>query len=702
MRLWPSSTRSGWRNGPARRSPRCRPHRQRSIPPTKPRVLDPEERSAAVARRAVEGALAKAGFGHLLDEALLLVTELVTNAVVHAGTLVDLQILTDDAGLRVEVADAGPGGFVQQGPPDDTREGGRGLFLLDALATEWGTSSSAGRKAVWFRLGRLPAFAPPPPLDVLAGPRRDLAFLTGLLPGFERKIGPDRVVTELLRRLVEGLERERGWVLFAEPGSGRWVVRAAYDDRPPPDLVAMRLGRDPDHQATPFHDAAGEPWGALVLSAPAAPPEPEDALAAQLVADRIGLVLREQHSAQAQRQTRDSLALLAEAGEMFAGTLDVRLAATLAARLVVPRLATWAAVWTTYGHGAQLQAVAHVDESQAEALQAALSSPAARALVAELQEGPQPGKLARLAPGQLSLPGEHPRSGPLLLPLIARRRLLGLLLAGVTDAEADPGLYVDLARMAAMALDNARLYEERSRVVEALQASLLPPRLPQPAGIEFGAWYAAAGEGNDVGGDFYDTFSLAGGKLGIAIGDVCGKGATAAAITGIAREVLSLLLRKGTEPPDALRELNETLLGLGERSRFCTVALGTVEASPAGVTVRFSSAGHPPPVHLTAAGSATFVGGSGTLLGVLPALEVSDDVVVLAPGDCVVFYTDGLTERRTAGSMFGETHLLATLRSLAGLPAADVAAGLEAAAAQFDAGAEPRDDLAVLIIRHPG
>ena len=100
--------------------------------------------------------------------------------------------------------------------------------------------------------------------------------------------------------------------------------------------------------------------------------------------------------------------------------------------------------------------------------------------------------------------------------------------------------------------------------------------LPTVAHVEFGARYAAAGEGNEVGGDFYDVFELPDGQWAVAIGDVCGKGPEAAAITGLARNVLRLLGREGIAPPAVLRRLNTAILDLGDRGRFCTATMATV------------------------------------------------------------------------------------------------------------------------------
>jgi hypothetical protein len=415
------------------------------------------------------------------------------------------------------------------------------------------------------------------------------------------------------------------------------------------------------------------------------------------------VVLRDDRAQASQLRSRGSLALLAEASEMFAGTLDVQLALTLASQFVVPRFASWAAVCTTYEDSPRVVAVSHTDETRLAGLRVAMSSTDGQALT---------DRLARELPGQRSvlvpsaeLPsdlGDDASGDVLVLPLVARGRLLGLILvgrpAGSVYGADDVGVLIDLARRAALAVDNARLYEERSSIAKALQASLLPPTLPTAPGLEFGGRYAAAGEGNEVGGDFYDVFSIPSGGWGIAIGDVCGKGAEAAAITGMARDVLRLLVRDGAAPPVALQRLDESILELDDRGRFCTAALGIVQPGPEGLHVRLSSAGHPPPVLVNAAGEASFVGRSGTLLGVVADVDLSEDVIVLGPGEVLVFYTDGVTERRHGMDMFGDQRLLDAVRAAPGRRADVIAGHLESDVRRFGTGPS-RDDLAVLVIR---
>jgi sigma-B regulation protein RsbU (phosphoserine phosphatase) len=422
----------------------------------------------------------------------------------------------------------------------------------------------------------------------------------------------------------------------------------------------------------------------------------------RLVGDRMGVVLRDDRAYAAQLRDRGSLALLAEASELFAGTLDVTLAVTLAAQLIVPRFATWSAVYLADEQGMHLSAVVHEQESEGAALRVALAGGPAHALAQELARvlGEQPSLVpTHQLPPALTDAG----SEVLAVPLIARRRLLGVLLAGrgTGYARDDAGLLLDLARRAALAVDNARLYEERTAIAQALQSSLLPPELPTVAHVEYGARYAAAGEGNEVGGDFYDVFDVPEGHWAVAIGDVCGKGPEAAAITGLARNVLRLLGREGIEPPAVLSQLNTAILDLGDRGRFCTATMATVRATRDGLTVCLSMAGHPQPVLVTKQGSASFVGTCGSLLGVFEEVEVAADELILAPGDALVFYTDGVTERRNGVLMFGDDSLLAICEAAAGSSADELAGQIEEAVRTFGEQAS-RDDLAVLVVRATG
>ncbi len=694
-------------------------------------TLSPTGSSASAARRIVAAALAGTEMRGRLDEALLLVTEVVTNAIVHAGTDIDLHMEISPDSIRVEVVDRTPGLLlVAPAQPDETREGGRGLLLLDALANEWGTRHFHGGKAVWFLLTSTPQRQlEPPPAPELRDvaidnatesgvsklpPATEISWLLDLPADVERKLSPSQFIGELLYRLADGLDVRQCWVYaHSEDDDRRWELLATNDRTalaPDPDSVRQAAQSNsaqlPADGITlvPLHGLSG------VIGALAVRHHNElsvDHLAlARLVGERIGIVVRDDRARVAELRSRGSLALLAEASEMFAGTLDVQLAMTLATQLVVPRFARWSAVWDTSGRLPRLMAVAHADETRLSLLQKALSSPDGDSTALRLASHVSEHRPSLLPGTELPTEVADERAGEILtLPLVSRRRLLGVLIVGRPPgrifAADDVGLLNDLARRTAVAVDSARLYEESTAIARALQASLLPPTLPQSKISEFGARYAAAGEGNEVGGDFYDVFELfdtgsSDTGWGIAIGDVCGKGPEAAAITGMVRDVLRLLVRDGHPPPAALRRLNEALLQLGDRGRFCTATLGTVTQDGDCLQIRLSSAGHPPPVLVRHDGIVELVGRSGTLLGVIGEVDLAEDLVLLRPGDALVFYTDGVTERRHGNMLFGEGGLLECLRSRQHRSADAIAGLVEERVQRFGVA---RDDLAVLVVR---
>jgi sigma-B regulation protein RsbU (phosphoserine phosphatase) len=421
-----------------------------------------------------------------------------------------------------------------------------------------------------------------------------------------------------------------------------------------------------------------------------------------LAADRLAHLLQDESARHALVHDRGALTLLAEASEMFAGALDVTLATTLLCQLVVPRFGAWAAVYGTSDDRAHLLSVSHVHEEQIAELRVRLSdtrSLAAAGRLAQLGADARPLVLSReeLPPGLLS----QDQTGVLAVPLTARRRVLGVLLvapAGGSGRPADEvSLLVDLARRAALAVEGARLYEERSAVAQALQASLLPPTLPEVDGLQFGARYAAAGEGNEVGGDFYDVFPVGDGCWAVAIGDVCGKGPEAATITGLARNVLRLMVEDGRPPDEAFRRLNQAILDLGDRGRFLTATLALLEPYDGGVRVVLAVAGHPPPAVVDQVGQVRFLDAGGTLLGVTADIQVGVEHLTLQLGEQLVLYTDGVTERRDQDRWFGETTLSAALAQAQGRSADAVAGHLEQRVRSF-AAAAASDDLAVLVV----
>jgi serine phosphatase RsbU (regulator of sigma subunit) len=313
--------------------------------------------------------------------------------------------------------------------------------------------------------------------------------------------------------------------------------------------------------------------------------------------------------------------------------------------------------------------------------------------------------------------GHLPVRSYLAAPVLARDgEVLGGLFFGheevaVFDSDAER-LVVGLAALAALAIENARLhdtaqreleasrraYRERDHVARVLQESLLPPELPRPAGIDVAARYAA-GEGI-AGGDFYDLFPVAGDEWVAAIGDVQGKGPSAAARTSLVRHAVRLAAFRSSGPAAILDIVNRAVLQDQETQehRFSTLLVARVLQRDGAARVAVGSGGHPPALVLRRDGSVESVDGRGTLLGVVADLGVVETAVALAAGDAIVLYTDGLTEARRGGALLGEERVREILRGLAGRDADSIAAALEQASAEWSEGPR-RDDLALLVLR---
>jgi anti-sigma regulatory factor (Ser/Thr protein kinase) len=253
-----------------------------------------------------------------------------------------------------------------------------------------------------------------------------------------------------------------------------------------------------------------------------------------------------------------------------------------------------------------------------------------------------------------------------------------------------------IAAQSAIAIENARLYQERTRTAQTLQRALLPPHLPQVPGLELAAGYRAAGEGNEVGGDFYDVFQQGDGSWVLVVGDVCGKGPQAAAVTALARYTLRAHAVAGLRPSYLLARLNDALL----RQRapgFVTVALARLEPTSTGARVELTVAGHPLPILSTSAGCVA-VGEVGTPLGIIEQPDLPELTFELTPGDLIAFYTDGVTEAAAPKHILNEIDLAGLVAERAADGPGPVVGHLELTAVAL-AGGNPRDDIACLAVQ---
>lgn len=659
--------------------------------------LPNDRRTPAAARALVRSVLEEASLDGLLNEALLLTTELSTNAVVHAGTELDIEVAADPDGLTVTVTDFSPGPVEQLavGPRNEkvdigeVAERGRGLLLVDHFASRWGTVHEGTGKGVWFRLERTTtsgaAVATGAAVPVAAASEEaspSVGALTALLQfGLERQTdeGLAEFAADMLAQLARLTGASGGVVrLDRGDGTGRQLL-ARHGRAPRDDAETIRI---PLTVQRPY---AGE------LELDASPSGYARPLAT-LVAERFSLYLENERLRRTDLRRQTWLTFLAEASELLAQSLDVNLTMALIPQLVVPRLGLWCAVHTTDGWGRlQLAAATHADETALVQLHAALAETGPESILARLEEASRLGTQVMFG---------APTEG-FAVPLVARGQRLGTLAVGRHgrhrhDAD-EVAVLEDVARRAALAIDNARIHDERRKVARTLQASLLPPVLPDVPGVGFAAEYVPTG--SEVGGDFYDVVPSGENSWVVVVGDVSGKGVQAATVTGLVRDVIRILVDDGKPMTEILCRVNRTLVQRGG-GRYCTLAMASVVQERDGsLEVCLHLAGHDRAVLVRADGKTSFVGEGGTALGLLESISSPDAAVRLGAGDSLIFYTDGVTERRRGRELFGTARLRDAAAPLAGYPADVMAARLRSTTINFSV-EEPRDDIAILVLRN--
>ncbi|MGG2461703.1 SpoIIE family protein phosphatase [Streptomyces sp. RGM 3693] len=583
----------------------------------------------AAARAAVPGAAAISQ--EFIDQAVLLVSELVTNAVMYAGTDIDVTCRLEygrksaagrghgpaaargdgpggatgppgpaTVAVVLEVSDRHPSRVVRGGVDARSGEPGYGLQLVSALAESWGVTYRKSTKTVWFRL--------------------------------EATVGETEA---------------------AQAGPARRPHGAATPVRVP-------------------HGHDGPP-----------------------------------HGNAAEWVDRGGPSFLAETSELLAGQLDQDMVTALAAQLLVPRLADWCAIWLSVeGGGMALSRVWHVDERRI---------------------GPLRTDLERDPPTDVAGPGGTPWPWPeyagasssggsaLAFPLVARGELQGLLLLGragklkMTDTVVR--MVEDVARRVAQAVHTARQYTRQTTISLALQRRQLPASLASIPSVDTAIVYEPHGEGQTVGGDFYDVFPMGDRRWCFLLGDVQGKDPEAMSVTGLARHLVRLLAREGHGVESVLGRLNlamaeesaEAVEQGGERaeSRFLSLLYGelTVDPGAPGARCTVASAGHPPPLHMFADGVVEPASDPQMLLGIDEGTEYHSSTFVLASGETLLCVTDGVTERRCGNWQLDDNDgLVEVLRDGLGLGAKALAEHVRRAAHDFGTG-PVEDDLSVLVLQ---
>ncbi|WP_392967653.1 SpoIIE family protein phosphatase [Streptomyces sp. LN245] len=673
----------------------------------------------------------------LTGDAAVVVSELVTNAVVHAGTDVELLCRLEcpadgpPGPLVVEVSDRHPSRAIREDgaePAYGTPEYGRGLRLVSALSEAWGITYRPGVKTVWSRLlvdgamrrsagcGRLRGRRRPAPKP---GRFDDVSGLAG--PGGFAGAGglsvPGGFVDD------DGLSGPGGFAAAGGPAgpggfgdgdglagtsgfAGADGLTGAAEDSEPTGAGAIAYVEGPLPGYGP--GVGAEPFRALSASG-------------------------------ANRSTgpghdwldRGALSFLAEASDLLAGQLDEDLVAALAGQLLVPRLADWCAVWLEdeatdragglgLALGPRLARVWHGSENLIEGLRQALEKDPPRlpdAVRSRAVPVPWPGE---------ALGARGASGAALAYRLIAGGQPLGTLVIGRAGPPDFPdevtGLVEDLSRRIALAVGAARQYARQATISRVLQRGLLPGAVAEIPGVRSALVYEPLDKGGPSG-DFYDVFPAGDGRWCFAVGDVQGKGPEAAVVIGLARPWLRLLAREGYDVADVLDRLNQLLLDdateaadaaaralvaaggpglgtdLGPQTRFLSMLYGELVPFDGGVRCTLASAGHPLPLLLSPDGGVREMARPQTLLGVFEDPQYASESFELYPGDSLLCVTDGVTERRDGSRQFDDDDGLAqALAGCTGLNAEMIAERIRGLVHAFGS-RPPEDDMALLVLQ---
>ncbi len=454
--------------------------------------------------------------------------------------------------------------------------------------------------------------------------------------------------------------------------------------------------------------ATGEERWLNIRSSPIVDPDSEQVLYAVNVFENITEVKRAQLAE----------SFMSEVSRVLASTMEYSETLPRVAQLAVPQIADWCAVDLLNEDGEiECVAVHHADPAKIALAERLYSS--YRPALEEPMGVPdvirtgqplivtdiQPEALAAYARDaeHLELLGAVGARAVIIVPMAGSSTTIGAITLVSSESRrrlssADLALAERLGRRAGTAVENARLYTARTRIAQTLQRALLPESLPQVPGVQMQALYCAAGELNEVGGDFYDVFEHGPDSWLLVIGDVCGKGPRAAGVTALARHTLRAAAVAGQRPTDMLRTLHQALRRQPPGADLCTVCLVTLtrEAGHARLTVAL--AGHLPPLLIDQSGETHQLGRPGTLLGVVEPVQITESEAELHPDQTLLLYTDGVPEAGRSSARLGMDGLLELCRQSPGLTLTSLLDRIESAALEC-AGGRLHDDIALLALR---
>ncbi|MDR3686387.1 MAG: SpoIIE family protein phosphatase [Coriobacteriia bacterium] len=288
----------------------------------------------------------------------------------------------------------------------------------------------------------------------------------------------------------------------------------------------------------------------------------------------------------------------------------------------------------------------------------------------------------------------------LIVPLLSGGEMVGVLefgqlTSGPEFSEAEIDFATRLMPIVTVALDNARLFEREHRIASTLQQAVIAA--PKPIeGVETACLYVPASTSENVGGDFYDVFELPDDRIAVTIGDVSGKGLGAAQLTSLVRDGIRAYALDRPEPAWVLDHVNQLLCRSVELGMFATVFLAILD--PDNDRLAYADGGHPPAILFNTEKAEFLDEARSPLVGGFPRAEYTQAEVDFCPGDKLLLYTDGLTEARCDGVLFGDDRLIGTLSKLRGVPVADIPQALLDSAMAFADG-RLADDTAIVCVR---
>jgi serine phosphatase RsbU (regulator of sigma subunit) len=434
--------------------------------------------------------------------------------------------------------------------------------------------------------------------------------------------------------------------------------------------------------------------------------------------------------ARRQHVARRRSEIAAEASVVLSESLDYEETLQSISRLVVPGLADWCAIDLVDAGTTRRIVVSHADPAHAVAARGLEHYPpdvTRDGPIARVVKSGEPILVTELLDEQLVAGAEDPQHleilrslglrSAIIAPLVARNHSLGALTmmtaaSGRSYDDEDVALAMELARRAALAVDNARLHravqesgDHFAALANTLQQSLLPPDLPTISGITFAASYRPSEGSPAVGGDFYDVFQRGRDNWAVVMGDVRGKGAEAASLTALARYTLRAAAMQTRKPGRMLELLNEAIVRNDSSEegaeRFCTASLLTLRLGRDSLAVNVANGGHPLPLVLRADGTVEPAGAPGPLIGLFAGTRVRDTALRLLPGDGIVLYTDGVIEARSGDEEFGTERLVELLGRNGTAEPSELVAAIETAVLDFQDG-HLRDDTAIVALRFVG